>query len=204
MKKLIISISLLLLSGFSPFIPVVYSQTEEELDAMEEDRAPVIDDVEGLRAEFRQYTQSFDTKEMRYEMVLHSNLNSDRVKITWYLTTLDGRGAIFKDKSEAIRYIEIKRGEAYSIPITIIPTGRGEVELLGVVESFRAEATFTVTVKKVFATNSLGEILPLTSDYQTSKGLIVIRNILIYLCGFVFIIFGSIKGAVYFRRWLRS
>lgn len=197
MKKLL-KILVVLIFAFS-FLPV-YAQEEENV----EDQAPVIVDVEGLQAEFVQYTQDPASKDATFEMVLHSNLDSDRVRISWTLTTLEGSGAVFKDKSQVTTFLTIQKGQTYNIPITITPTGKGEIELLGKAESFKAGEAFTVTVKKVFETNSAGEILPLTQEYKSQRTLNLLKNVVIFMVSFLIILFLLFKGFKWFKKWLKK
>lgn len=169
-----------------------------------QDQAPVINDVEGLRAEFKQYTQDPESKEVKFELVLKSNLDSDRVRVTWSLMTLDGKGSVFKDPSQSIKFINIQKGQNYTIPITIIPTGKGEVQLLGKVESFKAGATFTVTASKVYASNTIQEILPLTNDYVSARRNVLLKNIAIFVGLFALTIFIFIRGTKQFKIWLNK
>ena len=168
------------------------------------DKAPEITDVEGLRAEFKQYIQSAENREIKFEMILKSNLDSDRVKITWSLTTLSGNGAIFVNPAQTIKYITIKKGETYTFPITILPTGKGVVELLGKAQSFKAGESFTVTAKKEFATNIQQEILPITSEFRSQKLLVMLKNFLIFVVLVVAGIYLLLKGSKWFKRWLNK
>lgn len=173
-------------------------------DELVQEQPTIIDDFQGLRAQFKQNTQNPETKEAEFEMALNSRLDSDRVQITWTLTTLSGQGAIFKDLSQVRTFINIANGESYTRKITIIPTGRGEIEIMGKVESFKAGEAFVVTVRKVFETNSVGEILPLTQDYINWRRGVLFKNIGIVIAGGVIAFYGFKYGVVYFKKWLRK
>lgn len=177
----------------------IFAQDENVID-----QAPVINDVPSLRAEFKQYTQDPTSKEAKFEIVLKSNLDSDRVQISWTLTTLSGSGAVFKDKALAKSFINIKKGQNYNKSIVIIPSGKGEIELLGKIESFKAGETFVVTVKKIFATNIQGEILPLTQDYIADRRGVLIRNIIIFIVAVIAFVYLLKKGIVLFKKWLKK
>jgi|SRR5690606_3338268 len=195
------SLILIILFTISALALPVSAQSETDLN---QDQAPEIKDVPGLRAEFKQYTQDPESKEIKFEMILKSNLDSDRVRVTWTLTTLSGRGAVFKTPTEATRNIEIEKGQTYTIPITVVPTGQGAIELLGTVESFKADATFTVTVKKIFGTNASLEVLPITQEYIQARTMVIIRNIVIFAALFVAITVFGLKGLKRFSRWLNE
>jgi len=170
--------------------------TESELSAEQE--VAVVEDVEGLRAEFKEYTQDPDTKIVKYEMILKSNINSDRVKITW---TLRGSSS-FVDKTQAIRNVVVKSGETYAIQIQLLPSGRGVTELVGKAESYKVDGNYIATVRKNFATSSSSEVLPLTSEYTTSKNILDLRNL--FLTAIVIILLGAAAffGYKKFRVWM--
>lgn len=189
-----------LVLAFLGVVSPVYAQTDESV----QDQKPVIVDVEGLRAEFIQETQDPASKDATFKMVLDSNLNSDRVKISWTLTTLEGNGAVFKDKTKVVSYMTIAKGQTYTIPITITPVGKGEFELLGKAESFKAGEAFTVTAKKVMKTNATKEILPLSDDYKSKRMLNAVKDLVLVVAIIAGSIFLAVKGFKWFRKWLKK
>src|SRR5260221_14128550 len=109
MKSLLLLVTIILIA-----IPgIVYAQT----DLKNQDQAAQISDVEGLRAEFKQDVEDPSTKIVKFTMVLKSNIDSDRVRITW--TTL-GPNFITQDNpyviqsNVAIGNIVIAKGQTYN------------------------------------------------------------------------------------------
>jgi hypothetical protein len=170
----------------------------------DEDVAPEINDVEGLRADFKQHTQNPENREITFEMILDSNLDSDRVKITWELRTLKGSGAVFLDSNDAVEYITIQKGRSYTLPITIVTTTEGVIELTGKAESFRAEATFLVSVRKTFGTNKAGEVKPVTQEYLQARTVMNVKNVILGILIVIAIMMTGIFGFKKFVKWLNK
>jgi hypothetical protein len=170
----------------------------------DEDVAPEINDVEGLRADFKQHTQNPENREITFEMILDSNLDSDRVKITWELRTLKGSGAVFLDPNDAVEYITIQKGRSYTLPITIVTTTEGVIELTGKAESFRAEATFLVSVRKTFGTNKAGEVKPVTQEYLQARTVMNVKNVILGILIVIAIMMTGIFGFKKFVKWLNK
>jgi hypothetical protein len=174
--------------------------SQASTDLFNQDQAAEIKDVEGLRAEFKQYTQSPDSKEVKFEMILKSTIDSDRVKITWSLSG----ASLFAPGQLETRNIKVAAGQSYSIPITIIPAGYGITELFGKAEAFKPDSTYLVTVRKNFASNQSSEILPLTDDYNNSKTLSLVRTILIVIVILAGVLLGGFFGVKRFSKWLNK
>lgn len=176
---------------------IILAQTQEESLQAENEQA-TIEDVEGLRAEFKEYTQDPESKKVKYEMILNSQIDSDRVKITWSL-----RGSsTFVDKAQATKNITVQKGKSYSISIEVLPSDKGVTELVGKAEAFTINGNFVATVRKNFATNSDLEVLPLTDAYKQSKSISTVKNVLITSVFMVAIAAGLYFGFKKFRVWL--
>lgn len=181
MKKFTIFLAL-----FFTLSPFVFAQ-----DLNTTDKPAEIKDFEGLRAEFKQYTQDPETKVVKFEMVLNSKINSDRVRVEW---TLDGPSE-FVDEREQRRDLKIEAGKSYVIPVNVRIIGEGLNEVFGKAESVQVDSSFLVTVRKNFNSNSEGEVLPQTAEYNSSKTLNQIKNIVVaaaivaVVIGLVFFIF---------------
>ncbi|MEO6729547.1 MAG: hypothetical protein ABIM99_06525 [Candidatus Dojkabacteria bacterium] len=154
--------------GFSP----IYAQ-----EAASADKPAEIKDFDGLRAEFKQETQDPDSKNITFNMILKSNINSDRVRIDW---TLSGTSKLLNDKDKT-KTLSIKQGETYTIPITITPTSEGVTEIYGTAQSVNVDSSFLVTVRKNFAFNNSLEVLPITSEYTTARTLSIVKSIVLVL-----------------------
>lgn len=180
-----------------PLLSLVSAQSEQVLS--ENDMPAVIEDVPGLRAEFVQKSQNPGSKEAEFEMILTSTLDADRAKITW---TIDGVSN-FVDSKKAEQNFTIKNGGKYTLPIKIKPVGKGVTELFGKVEAFKADTTYIVTVRKNFATNASGEILPLTDEYNQAKNMNMVILIFQVVLGFVVVVGGIFLGFRYLMKYLK-
>jgi len=166
------TVTFAILAIFTPIIS--FSRLNAQTDA-NIDQPAVVKDVEGLRAEFKQLTQDPDSKNATFQMILKSSIDSDRVKIEW---TITGASKLVNDNDKRTN-LTIKKGQTYTIPITIIPQGEGVTEVFGTAEAVNVDSSYLVTVRKNFATNKSAEILPITSDYTNAKNLSVVKNIIL-------------------------
>lgn len=191
-------LSILSLSLFTPIVVTAQDLTTQS-------QQPEIQDVEGLRASFKEYTQSPATRKVKYEMILKSNIDSDRVRITW--TTIGAN--IFEPQSgytvegtTARGNISIRKGQTYTIPIEVTVTGEAINELFGKAEAFLAESTFIATVRKNYASNAEGEVLPLTAEYNQAKTQNTILNVIVIILVVVIILLSLFFALKLFLKWL--
>lgn len=184
---------LVLISFVSPTLAQEDTTEDEEV----EDTPAEIVDIRGLRAELEQFTQDPETGRVRFEMILTSTIDSDRVQITW---DVSGNSIFAEDQRETFN-TRIESGKTYRVPIEIIPSGKGVTELFGKVESFELGNTFLVTVRKNFATNLDGEVLPVTQEFLDLKQSSTIESILLYIGGGVGAVIILFMLIVLFRGW---
>lgn len=174
-------------------------------DLTTQSQSPVIQDVDGLRAEFKEYTQSPATKKVKYEMVIKSNIDSDRVRIAWTVTgpsAFEAQDNYSIDGNTARRNISIRKGQTYVIPIEVTVATEGITELFGRVEAFLAESTYIATVRKNFASNKEGEVLPLSNEYNQAKTMNTILNIVVILIAVAAILAALFYVIKLFIKWL--
>lgn len=204
MKNLINSIKkpLLIIVLLATLItPIVISAQ----DLTTQSQSPQIQDVEGLRAEFKEYTQDPATRKIKYEMILKSNIDSDRVRITWTTTganVFEPQPGYTIEGTVARGNVSIKKGQTYSIPIEITVTGEAVNELFGRAEAFLASSTYVATVRKNYASNAEGEVLPLTDQYNQAKTQNLILNVLVIIIAVVLILVGLYTALKLFLKWL--
>jgi len=207
-----IKISILLpvftLLAFTQVISPVVAQSSSSVGSTDlsqsalsvQDQPPVIQDVEGLRASFIQHTQDPDTKTVRFEMILKSDIDSDRVEINWYLNGV----SYFNDKSQQTKRISISKGKTYSIPIDITVEGYAVTEVRATAEAFKADNTYLVTIRKDFASNSDFEVMPITSDYTTAKNLSLLKKFAILIVVIAVLSVGIFFGVKAFTKWINK
>ncbi len=176
----------------------IYPVSAQDTDMQTKDQPAVIQDVEGLRTEFKQNLQDPATKIVKFEMIIKSGIDSDRIRITW---TAEGSNT-FVDESQTIRTGVVKKGGTYTIPIELKISGNGVHELFGKVEAFKADVSYIATVRKNFASNNEGEILPLTNEYNNAKTFNFIKTILLATIVFFATVFLLFVGFKRFVKWL--
>lgn len=196
-------------------INVIFSQ--ENSDMPIDTEKTTIKDVEGLRAELTQLSQDPESKYIRFELKLSSAIYSERVKVTW---SVSGQ-SIFVNNVEKERDFVVEEGKTYIIPVTLLPTKINETlakaqpyaatEILATVESFGAGATFVITARKNFASNSEGEYVTvvdgkigLPKEYSNAKNLIFFRNIGIIILAVSIGLFLGYKFLKRFIKWLNK
>ncbi len=178
----------------------------ESTKALEQGLPAEIKDVPGLKAELKQYVQDPKSKAVKFEMILTSNVDSDRVRIVW---EVKGKSK-FAPNSRTTYQTKIAKGGKYSIPIEVIPasgpnsTEIGVSELFGKVEAFELGESFVVTVRKNFASTSDGEILPITDDYRAAKRNQTLMSIGFYIILALAIVGGSAIAIKIFLKWFRE
>lgn len=161
------------------------AQTKEDFQESKQ-----IINAKGLRIDLKENTQDPETKIVRLDMIIYSDIDSDRVKITW---TLKGN-ARFVNEKERIQAISIRKNNVYKISVNIIPTGVnnegfGVTEVLGDIEAFFVNTSVVASARKIIFSNINGEVIVLKErngesiveppdEYLNAKNLINIRNIL--------------------------
>lgn len=186
--KLLLSACILTLIPFN-----VYAQ---EVDIYQENQEVEIIDVEGLRADFKEYTQNPESKEIVYELILKSGIDSDRVKITWSIKGVSK----FKEGQQSVINTTVFKSQSYTFPITLIPQGYGVSELQAKVEAFKADSSYLVTVRKNYASNESSEVLPLTDEYTQARTLSIIKNVVIVL---IAVVIALILGFFVLKRFVK-
>ncbi len=194
MKKFILAMFLLTL-----MVPLsVAAQDTQEL--FNNDKAAVIEDVEGFRASFKQYTQDPTSKVVKFEMVLTANIDSDRVKITWSTSGPN----FFTDKNQTVRNISVEKGKTYNIPIELTITGYGVNELFGKAEAFRTDRIYVATVRKNFGSDQDSQVLPVTDEYKSAQTAYIIKTAVLAIIVFIIVIIGIFFGVKVFIKWLNK
>lgn len=199
--------SKVLIYTFLFLIPIVFFNVTSlnAQDINQADQQVQISDVEGLRTEFKQYTQSPSTKTIKFEMILKSNIDSDRVRIVW---TTSGPNFIPEQEgyvvnlTSARKDIVIEKGKSYVIPIEITVLNTGVNEIFGRAEAFTAESAYIATVRKNYGSNPDGEVLPLTDEYNRAKTLNTILNIVVIILIIVVILAIGFILLKKFLSWL--
>lgn len=212
MKLKKIALVLFFLGLSFPF-PVIAQTTDQNTDI-----APVITDVEGLRAEFKQDTQNPATKSVKFTMVLHSTIDSDRVRITW---TINCKCAFSDNNSSyqitnftAVTNMTIQKGQTYNVPIDItfapITDVDAQNEIIAKAEAFGVANNYVVTIRKDVFTDKDAEVIKaikdgqpvLPDDYASAKNSYLIQTIVIIFVVVIAILIVGFLGIRLFIKWL--
>jgi hypothetical protein len=178
----------------------VSTTSEESVDLFNEDKEVEITDVQSLKADFKQYTQDPDSKIVKFEMILTSQINSDRLRITWTVSGISKP----VDDNQLTTVLDIKAGQTYTIPIEVTPTGYGVSEVYGKAQAFGADSNVIATVRKNYASNEMGEILPITDDYKNKKLFNLVFSIIKLILILVFVFIGIFFGFKKFTKWYNA
>jgi hypothetical protein len=155
---------------------------------------------ESINTELKEYTQNPESKTIKYELILESSARSDNVRVTW---TITGNSTINESKTKIVK-TSIEPDKTYTLPIEILPVGQGTTEVAAKAEVFQVDGTLTSTVRANFATNQFGEKLPLTSEYNQSKTLSTIKNIVLAITTLVIVSAAGFFGFKQVARWYKK
>jgi len=176
-----------------------------------------INNSEGLRIDLIQNVQDPDTKIVRFDMVINSGIDSDRVLVTW---TIIGN-CRFLNPNKAKQALSVKKGGTYVVSVDVIPTGItqdgfGVSEIIGKAEAFFVNTSIVSSLRKKFFSNFQGEIIILKTksdgqqvveppdEYLNAVNIRNIRNILlgilIILVAFAVIFFLGYKFLKYLNK----
>lgn len=161
---------------------------------------PVFATTGTISTELKEYTQNPESKTIKYEMILNSEVRSSNVRITW---SVKGNSTLVNSK-QAVTRISVEAGQSYNIPIEILPAGQGTTEVTAKAEVFQVDGTLTSTVRTNFATNASSEKLPITDEYNESKTLSTIKNIVLTITTIVIVITAGYFGVKLFKRWYKK
>lgn len=155
---------------------------------------------ESISTELKEYTQNPENKTIKYELILISSARSDNVRVTW---TITGNSTVDEVKTKTVR-TRIEPDKTYKLPIEILPRGQGSTEVSAKAEVFQVDGTLTSTVRTNFATNEHGEKLPITDEYNQSKTISTVKNIVLAITTFVIVVTAGFFGYKLALRWYKK
>jgi hypothetical protein len=153
-----------------------------------------------IATDLKEYTQNPENKIIRYELILNSEARSDNVRITW---TLTGNSTTNEVKSKVVK-ASIEEDKTYTFPLEVLPSGQGSSEVAAKVEVFQVDGTLTSTVRTNFATNQYSEKLPLTDEYNQSKTLSTIKNVVLTVTTVVIVVTAGYFGFKQIQKWYKK
>ncbi len=158
---------------------------------------PVIKDVAGLRLQLVEHTQDPSSQQVKFELVIYSQIDSDRVQVTW---TVKGSGKLNNESKQTIAKIE--SGKVYRAEALVQPQAQGTIELSAKVEAFAADGIRLSTASQTIGVYPSREIFPITANYRIAQIALVLRAI--SAVGIILILGFFLAKFAYklFRKWL--
>ena len=196
-KKLIIVLILFFLVTY-PVKSQDLHEKQEELN--ENSQPPIISNSQSLQIKLKQNLQNPSNKNVTFEMIITSKVNSDRVRVSW---TVQGV-SIALDKKALNKDIAVRKDQTYSIPITIQPLYKGVSEVFASVRIVDADTSQVATVRKNFASNSYGDVLPITNEYRQAQILNLVWIVTRIILLIIFVIFIIFFGFKKFVKWYKK
>lgn len=134
------------------------------------------------------------TKEFDLIATITSNIDSDRVLVTW---DLPGSVEFASTAQYVTEQTAVSAGESTIVRVRVVGGARGGQEFSTTVTLVKADVNYISSDNMEVVFNESREILPMTSDYKQARVLNNIKTALIFLCiGGVALGAG---GAVYWR-----
>ncbi len=174
---------------------------------IEADQPTETTSTQDLEVDLIQNTQNPANRNVTFELVIDSKVNSDRVRIVW-----DVRGVsavINKDQEEVI--LTVRDGQRYVLPFTIRPTGVGGTEVSATARVVGAGSAQVASVRKNFASNAYGDVVEIVdntvripSDYRQAQTVYYLTRFSLYTVGGIVGIVGLFIGFKKFVRWYKK
>lgn len=187
----------LLSMGF-PMLIYAQSQLQEGAEAIEFDASTKITDVEGLQLELVQNTQDPGSKEIQFDLVIKSEITSDRVQIIW---EVNGKSEIVNTEQQVCT-LSVAKGETYRVSLTIKPRAFGITDISAKVEAFQIDGTRVASASKTIGSYENGEVFPPTEGHDLAKTLYFARILGTVAVG----VLGTVAVGYFayrrFNRWL--
>ncbi len=190
---------LLTILAFFIVTPVSAQENPNNLsDAeIEESIEPVIKDVEGLRIKLIEHPQDPETKNVRFTVVVYSQIRSDRVQLRWSLN--GGTDLITPYDQVSFR---VDPGTVKTTQTVVKPRTRG-VSILSVeVEAFEIEGSYLSTgFKRIYSLGD-GRRLPITSTYNQLEIVVGVKGTATTFLQIALFLLIIRAGYGIFQKWL--
>lgn len=187
----------LVASGLPVVVSAQQEQTQEELTEQAEQDEVVIKDVEGLRLQVAEQTQNPETQEIIFDIVVYSQIRSDRVTMTWNIS------GVSQLQSEERRLdFKLDPGDIKRFQIVVRPRRRGISQLNITIEAFEAQGTFLATASQPIYSYDGGLRLPVTGQFQTLQLVSSVKGIANTLLQVTIVLLVLRLGYGIFQAWL--
>ncbi len=158
----------------------------------------VIQDTEGLKVQLVTHTQNPDDKTVRLELVIYSQIQSDRVQISW---ESNGVVEILSDVTETLSLVP---NQTYTTFIIVRPRFFGVSTITAKVEAFEAQGTYTATASLTIGSYTDGSVFPVTSEFLTAQTVNTINKLMkLVFWGYV-LVFALYFAYQQYKRFLKK
>jgi hypothetical protein len=158
----------------------------------------VIQDVEGLRLRLVQNTQDPETKQIRFDLTVTSQITSDRVQLKW-----EAPGAEIV-RGEASVNFAVSAGNSYTYSIFIRPRILGVMNVRATVQAFQVDGIKLASATKTIAFSTAGEVFPKAGNHD----LAILVNTIRQTSATIFVVLAAIGAALLiaklFGGWLNN
>jgi len=137
-----------------------------------QDEQPVIQDVQGLRLQIAQHTQDPYTKEVRLDVVVYSQITSDRVQVVW---SVNGVSKLLNPAGGVVT-LSVQPNQYYVTSAVILPQGLGNTQIVARVQAFQADGTYISTASKNIGSLGSRDVFSGNSFIYSSPGGIVYQG----------------------------
>jgi hypothetical protein len=179
--------------------PIAILAQEEEPNVNEVDQKVVIEDVEGLRINMVQNIQDPGSKKIKFDVIIDSAINSDRVEVNW---AINGQSVL--DEGNAKEVLKVTANSQTTHSVIVNPVGFGVTRVKVIIQAFEIDGTRVATAAKAFVTDKERSLLVPDAQQQLANNIYVVRNVAAVILGIVVILSVIYLGYSYFRSWLES
>lgn len=211
LKRVTVFVFAINLMAFVAAAPVIFAQSVLADTTLE----TKVNDAKNLRLFLYQHTQNPQDKSIKFDLVINSQITSDRVQLTWFIS--DGPSQYLQIENQQIvqvktikQDITLESGKQYTFSQLLQPLNRGTTQLLVQVESYSASGRVLATVSKpVWTDASINALvlsegkLVISNEYRLAQYLNYLRIFAIAGIIIVVIYYLAVWGYNWLTTWLK-
>ncbi len=171
---------------------------QQVADQTTQDQTPVIQDVQGLRLQIAQHTQDPYTKEVRLDVIVYSQITSDRVQVVW---TINGVSRLVSPDN-GIATLSVVPNTYYVTSAIISPQGIGNTQIVARVQAFQADGAYISTASKNIASQANRDLFPSTPQYVAAQIALAVRGFAAFALIVIILIVLGYLIFLQFKKWL--
>lgn len=186
-KFLLVTIIFLSLISSAP----VYAQSDDESGVK-------ITNGDGFQVQLHQYTQDPGDNTIKFDFIIFSLIDSDRVQVTW---NVSGVSQVIGSREQSLT---VKKGNVYRSSIVVRPRQLGVTDVAVRVEAFGISGNHISTASTLLGSYTSGELINQDENYLLVKIIYTVRSLLVILLIITVIVLISLYGYHRFRVWLQK